>query len=241
MPHRTRINASHIIAYDPAAGGHRYLRDGVVVVEDDSIAHVGKTYDGPADETIDATGRIVTPGFVNVHAHLAGSPLDKSFIEDRGPRQFYLSGLFEFLPARGAGQDSEATRACFDYSMVELLRTGTTTILEMGPLLEEAIPSGVAAGIRLYLGPGVRDGRWYTDNGRTVKYDWDEEAGRASLRRAVEFIERHDGSHGGLIKGFLSPLQVDTCTEGLLREVRREADRLRVPVQIHVSQSVNEF
>jgi cytosine/adenosine deaminase-related metal-dependent hydrolase len=36
-------------------------------------------------------------------------------------------------------------------------------------------------------------------------------------------------------------LQVDTCSEGLLREVRREADRLRVPVQIHVSQSVNEF
>lgn len=240
-PKRTRINASHIIAYDARAGGHRYLRDGVIVVEGDSIVHVGKDFAGEADETIDATGRIVTPGFVNVHAHLAGSPLDKSFIEDRGPRQFYLSGLFEFLPARGAAQDAEATSACFDYSMVELLRTGTTTILEMGPLLEEAIPSAVAAGIRLYLGPGVRDGRWFTDNGRTVKYAWDEEAGRASLRRAVEFIERHDGSHGGLIKGFLSPLQVDTCTEGLLRAVRHEADRLRVPVQIHVSQSVNEF
>ncbi|MFN8517625.1 MAG: amidohydrolase family protein, partial [Chloroflexia bacterium] len=143
---RTRINASHIIAYDHAAGGHRYLRDGVIVVEGESIAHVGKSYDGTADETIDATGRIVTPGFVNVHAHLAGSPLDKSFIEDRGPRQFYLSGLFEFLPARGAAQDAEATRACFDYSMVELLRTGTTTILEMGPLVDEAVESAVQAG-----------------------------------------------------------------------------------------------
>ncbi len=238
---RIRINASHIIAFDARAGGHRYLRDGVIVVEGDSIIHVGQGFAGQVDETIDASGRIVTPGFVNVHAHLAGSPLDKSFIEDRGPRQFYLSGLFEYLPARGAGQDAEATQACFDYSLVELLRSGTTTILEMGPLVEEAIPSAVAAGIRLYLGPGIRDGRWYTDNGRTVRYDWDEEAGRAALRRAVAFIERHDGTHNGLIKGFLAPMQVDTCTEGLLRAVRHAADRLRVPVQLHVSQSVNEF
>lgn len=240
-PTRTRIDAAHIIAYDTQAGEHRYLRDGVIVVEGDTVIHVGKTFDGHTDERVDATSQVVTPGFVNVHAHLAGSPLDKSFIEDRGPRQFYLSGLFELLPARGAGQDAEATQACFDYSMIELLRTGTTTILEMGPLLEEAIPSVVAAGLRLYFGPAIRDGRWYTDNGRTVRYDWDEAAGRAALRRAVEFIERHDGAHDGLIKGFLSPLQVDTCTADLLREVRREADRLHVPVQIHVSQSVNEF
>lgn len=238
---RTRIDAAHIIAYDAEAEEHRYLRDGVIVVEGESIVHVGRSFDGQIDETIDAGNRIVTPGFVNVHAHLAGSPLDKSFLEDRGPRQFYLSGLFEYLPARSVAQDEEATRACFDYSMVELLRTGTTTILEMGPLLEEAIDSGARAGIRLYLGPGIRDGRWYTDNGRTVKYAWDEEAGNRALRRAVEFIERHDGSHGGLIKGFLSPLQVDTCSEGLLKEVRNQANQLAVPVQIHVSQSVNEF
>ncbi len=238
---RTRIDAAHIIAYDPAAGAHRYLRDGVIVVEGDSIVHVGRAFDGAVDDRIDARDRLVAPGFVNVHAHLAGSPLDKSFLEDRGNRQFYLSGLFEYLPVRSAGQDEEGTRACFDYSMVELLRTGTTTILEMGSLLEEAIDSAVRAGVRLYLGPGIRDGRWFTDNGRTVRYAWDEAAGRAALRRAVDFIERHDGSHGGLIKGFLSPLQVDTCTEGLLREVRQQADRLGVPVQIHVSQSVNEF
>jgi 5-methylthioadenosine/S-adenosylhomocysteine deaminase len=43
------------------------------------------------------------------------------------------------------------------------------------------------------------------------------------------------------VKTFLSPLQIDTCSEGLLREVREAANRLKVPVQLHVSQSVNEF
>ncbi len=54
-PTRTRIDAAHIIAYDAQAGEHRYLRDGVIVVEGDRIIHVGQTFAGQADERIDAT------------------------------------------------------------------------------------------------------------------------------------------------------------------------------------------
>ena len=97
MPRRM-IRAAHIIAYQN--GGHRHLRGGVVVWDGNEIVHVGKSFEGEVAETIDATDKIITPGFINTHAHLTDSPLDKSFVEDRGPRQFYLSGLFEFLPAR---------------------------------------------------------------------------------------------------------------------------------------------
>jgi 5-methylthioadenosine/S-adenosylhomocysteine deaminase len=107
---RTVIRASHVIAFQD--GGHRHLRDGVVVYEDDRIAHVGPQYDGPADATIDATNKVVTPGLINTHTHLSESPLDKSFVEDRGPRQFYLSGLFEFLSARDGAITDAARRAC---------------------------------------------------------------------------------------------------------------------------------
>lgn len=75
----TAIRASHIIAYD--GQGHRHLENGVVVYEDNTIRYVGPQYTGHVDYTIDATGKLVTPGFINTHAHLAGSPLDKSFIE----------------------------------------------------------------------------------------------------------------------------------------------------------------
>jgi cytosine/adenosine deaminase-related metal-dependent hydrolase len=74
-----------------------------------------------------------------------------------------------------------------------------------------------------------------------VLYEWDEEAGLAGLKAAISFIERHDGAGDGLVRGFLSPVQVDTCTEQLLRETRAAATSLGVPVQIHASQSVNEF
>ena len=236
---RRQINASHIVAYQN--GGHRHLRDGVVVWEENEIIHVGKRFDGAVDETIDATGKIVTPGLINTHAHLAGSPLDKSFIEDRGNRQFYLSGLFEYLPVRDAAQDEEGSRACLACSMTELLRTGTTTVMEIGGFGHDAIAEAGRVGLRLYAGQGYRSGRWYTDDGKQVKYAWDEEVGERGFARAVEFVEEIDGQQNGRIKGFLTPAQVDTCTEALLRKSREAATSLGVPLALHTSQSVPEF
>jgi len=235
----TAIRASHIIAYDGQE--HRYLRGGLIVYEGNTIRHVGRTYNGPVDRTIDATDKLVTPGFINTHAHLAGSPLDKSFIEDRGNPQFYMSGLFEFLPARGGAMTPEDARACIDFSMVELLRSGTTTILEMGGQSEYMAERSGQMGLRAYIGPMYRDGRWYTPDGRQVCYDWDEAAGRNGFRQAVEFIETHNGTYNDRIRGFLSPSQVDTCTTALLQDTHALAEQLNVPMQIHVSQSVNEF
>jgi cytosine/adenosine deaminase-related metal-dependent hydrolase len=228
-----------VIAYQD--GGHRYLLDGVVVTEGDRIAFVGKEFAGEVDEVVDARGKLVTPGFINTHAHLVDSPLDKSFVEDKGGRQFYLSGLFEYLPARSAAMDEAGAHAALAYSMAELLRTGTTTVMEIGGQGEEAIRQATRFGLRLYMGLGYRSGRWYTDDGKTVKYAWDEEAGQRGLAAAIRLIETHDGSANGRIKGFLSPAQVDTCSESLLRASRQAATSLGVPLALHTSQSVNEF
>ena len=236
---RTMIKASHIIGYDGAR--HRYLKDGVVVYEGDTIIHVGKKFEGTIDHLIDATNKVVAPGFIDTHIHMAGSPLDKSFIEDHGKRNFFNSGLFEMLPARSAAQDMDANHVCVEFSMMELLHTGTTTALEMGPVHEYTAEQAARFGFRAYIGPMYRSGRWYTDDGKTVKYHWDEAAGNAAFERSVKWIEQNDGSHGGLVKGFLSPSQVDTCTEALLRRTREAANRLRVPISLHTSQSVNEF
>src|SRR5262249_29792643 len=129
-PRRTAIRAGWIVAFD--GRGHRLLRNGVVVVESGRIVHVGPRFDGDVDETVEARGRVGTPGLLSTRAHLAGSPLDRSFIEDRGNPQFWYSGLFEMLPVRGEAQDDEASRACVDFSMAELLRGGVTTVLEIG-------------------------------------------------------------------------------------------------------------
>lgn len=236
---RIRIDGGVIVAYQD--DGHRILTDGVIVVEGNEIVHVGKTFDGQVDRTIDARGAIVTPGMINTHTHLTESPLDKSFIEDQGRRQFYYSGLFEMLPARSAGIDHDARRACVDYSMGELLRTGTTTVMEIGGIGDYTADAVEKAGLRAYIADSYRSGRWYTPDGRQVAYRWDEEAGVAGFHKAVDLIERIDGRANGRIRGFLSPAQVDTCTEDLLRMSRQASDSMQVPLALHTSQSTNEF
>jgi cytosine/adenosine deaminase-related metal-dependent hydrolase len=238
-PRRTLIRAGHVIAFD--GRGHRLLRDGAVVLEGDRILAVGPAFDGRVDETVDARDRVVTPGLVSTHAHLAGSPLDRSFIEDTGRAQFFYSGLFEMLPVRDAAQDEAASRACVDFSMAELLRGGVTTVLEIGQLGEHVAAQAARFGLRVYVGLSFRSGRWRTRDGRRVEWEWDEENGRRGLARALEFHDRHDGAHGGLVRACLAPAQVDTCTPALLRDARRAADERGCPITLHASQSVVEF
>jgi cytosine/adenosine deaminase-related metal-dependent hydrolase len=236
---RVLIRAGWVVAFDGA--GHRLLRDGVVVVEGERIVYVGRAFEGDVDETVDARDRVLTPGLITTHAHLGGSPLDRSFIEDRGSPQFWYSGLFEMLPVRGGAQDDGAGRACVDFSMAELLRGGVTTCLEIGGLGDYVVDRAAHYGLRVYMGLTFRSGHWLTRDGRRVVWEWDEEAGRRGLHRAVEFFKQHDGAHGGLVRCAFSPSQVDTCTPELLIEAKRWADETRRPYTVHTSQSVVEF
>ena len=198
-------------------------------------------FDGHVDETVDARDRVVTPGLISTHAHIGGSPLDRSFIEDRGNPQFWYSGLFEMLPVRSEAQDDEGGRACVDFSMPELLRGGVTTVMEIGGHGEYVVDRAAHYGLRVYVGQAFRSGRWLTRDGKRTEWEWNEAEGRAGLRRAVEFHARHDGAHGGLVRCFFAPAQIDTCTPDLLREAKRLADDARVPYQVHTAQSVVEF
>ena len=238
-PRRVVIRAGWIVAFDGAS--HRLLRDGVVVVEGERIVYVGRAFEGDVDETVDARDCVLTPGLITTHAHIGGSPLDRSFIEDRGSPQFWYSGLFEMLPVRSEAQDEEAGRACVDFSMAELLRGGVTTCMEIGSLGDYVVDRAAHYGLRVYMGLTFRSGQWLTRDGRRVVWEWDEEAGRRGLRRAVEFFKQHDGAHGGLVRCFFSPSQVDTCTPELLVEAKRWADETRRPYTVHTSQSVVEF
>jgi 5-methylthioadenosine/S-adenosylhomocysteine deaminase len=239
MPERIKIDAAMIVACQE--GEHRLLENGCLVVEGNEIVYVGKRYEGHVDQEIDASDRVVTPGFINVHTHLSESPLDKSLVEDVGKRQFSLSGLADMLPARGRAIDPKGRRACVDYSMAELIRTGTTTVMEIGGIGDYVADAAEKAGLRAYIANGYRSGRWYTEDGRTVKYAWDEEAGREGFRKAVKLIEPLEGRANDRIRGFLSPMQVDTCTEELLKMSRQASDDMQVPLALHASQSVFEF
>lgn len=245
MSERTRIDASWIIACE--GGRHRLLKDGVVVFEGDRILHVGRRFDGHADCTIPAQGKVLTPGLISTHAHIAYNPLGKSLIEDRGQPQLYYSPLYEDLPVQVFSQDEGGDQACVEASMVELLRSGCTTVCELQtslssrPGIDAVAREAIKVGMRVYLGCSFRSAHWSTPDGHTVSFKWDLEGGNAGLRRAREIIGQWDGAGDDTIRGMLAPAHSCDMSPELIEDTRRLAEELDVPVTIHCSESVFEF
>jgi len=70
---RTLIrNAALILTMDPAVGTGELgiLEDADLMFEGDTIKEVGRNLNGVSANVVDATGKIVLPGFVDTHDHL---------------------------------------------------------------------------------------------------------------------------------------------------------------------------
>lgn len=61
------------------------------------------------------------------------------------------------------------------------------------------------------------------------------------MEDALKVIQTYDGAYEGLLRCLLSPTQVDTCNEDLLIGTQEWAQKLSIPITIHVSQAVVEF
>ncbi|MEU8394102.1 amidohydrolase family protein [Nonomuraea sp. NPDC048892] len=66
MAVRTLVRGGMVVSVDPEVGD---LPRGDVLIEDGRIAAVGATVDAAGAEVVDATGKIVMPGFVDTHRH----------------------------------------------------------------------------------------------------------------------------------------------------------------------------
>jgi cytosine/adenosine deaminase-related metal-dependent hydrolase len=150
-----------------------------------------------------------------------------------------MSSLYEYLPLFDA--DPEGRRAATEVALCELMQSGVTTVCDLSAARDDWLDTLGTSGMRVYVAPMFRSGRWYTPNGHEVRYTWDEQAGRNGLDRALRLIDRARQHPSGRLDGVLYPAQVDTCTEALLRESAAAARERRLSLQMHAAQSVVEF
>ncbi|KAI9280264.1 amidohydrolase [Umbelopsis sp. AD052] len=142
------------------------IADGAILVKDNRIADIGKTKalkeKYPEEETYDFGGKLVIPGLIDTHVHLAQSLLrgcadDKELIQWLCQRVWVLQGCFE------EDDGYVAAKLC----IAEMLKSGTTTFLE-AMCADRYNFSRVAnaveeSGIRACLGKIVMDIGTYTD------------------------------------------------------------------------------
>ena len=252
---RTSIKASWIVGHE--AGHHRLIRDGVIVYEGNRIIHVGKTFDGPVDSTIDATDKLVAPGFIDTHVHTGhrathrlitdtGRPMyfGQPFLEISVPREgAVVKGDPRYLKHGDAGSEAAfALNAIF--TVAELLRNGVTTFIEFGSQarVQDALLAEVTRlGTRAYLAPGYDCGRWVGDDQGRLKRIRNDRLGLDGLETALGWIEKNDGAAGGRVRSILVPREVETSSVALLRRTREAADANSLPMATHAAYSVLEF
>jgi cytosine/adenosine deaminase-related metal-dependent hydrolase len=241
MTRRTRIRCGELIAFD--GRDHRLLRDVDLVVADDRVESIGRTVSGPVDAEIDASHRLVAPGFVNLHLH-SGSTVATRLVTERRFPALFNAGYLAFSPKKGATPIGARERAAIGglATAVELLKSGCTTIVDLGQGCDPDAMVEIFGqlGLRAYLSPGVRSGYHVFVDGR-LEIEWLPDEGLAALRAAVAFIERHAGRYQGRIQGMLFPYQGDTCTDRLLSETQAAARMLGVKMQMHAAQGLYEL
>lgn len=152
MTRLTIANATYVVTVDDT---DEVLRDTTITIDDGVITAIGPAGAEASDagEVIDARGKLVMPGLVNLHTHLPMTLL-RGLAEDVDLDGF----LRRVWAAEGAVMDPETVELGATLGALESLRGGCTTQLDMYFHHEAAHRGAVAAGSRHVIGPVFFDG-----------------------------------------------------------------------------------
>ncbi|BCH34608.1 chlorohydrolase [Mesorhizobium sp. L-8-10] len=213
------------------AAGRPLLTDGYLLVRNGRIAALGQGVPAVAENfrAIDARGKVVTPGFVNIHTH-AILTMVRGVAEDMGFAPAYTPGV-----PHGHEVTEDEAIALARLGALEALLFGSTLINDTYVHQQLTMPAMAETGIRVWGSGRIHD----VDFSRVHLAEWEHkpEIGDWSLGEAVELYERFHGKENGRLGVHLAAHAPDTCSRWLLERIRDERDRLGLRVQSHLSQS----
>ncbi len=242
---RTWIRGGDVVAWED--GQHVVVRDGDLVLDGDRVAFAGSGYAGTAETVVEGAGRLVCPGFVNLHCEvdLSHGPL----WDDLARLDLYAIRPLEWVwdPRETPVFSPDEVRAGARLSMGTALRCGSTTVVGINtmvfkrwddPVWEPAVFVDVAdeLGIRAYLSHHFRAGV-VAGGPKGPEVVWNEQAGRRGLEHGIAFVERLRRRQDDRVQGLLFPYTLDTMTPDLLRDTAAAASRLQTRVRMHFAQS----
>lgn len=220
------IRGAKIITID--AAGH--ILNGDILVEKGVITAIASAIEAPPKtEIIDAEGLWATPGFVQVHTHLAQS-LFRAFAED-------LS-LLDWLNKRIFPLEAAHTEETLYWSAMlgiqELFAGGTTTILDMGTVhhTDSLFRAAAETGIRAHIGKAMMD----MNSPPGLLEDTEK-----SITDSIELLKRWDGYDNGRLRYAFAPRFALSSSSKLFKLVEVEASRHHTLIHTHSSENTNEL
>jgi cytosine/adenosine deaminase-related metal-dependent hydrolase len=203
---------------------------GDLLISGTRIGGVGEVTPPPGTEVLDISGCVVMPGIVQTHVHLVQT-LFRGLAEDMPLLQWLRTRVWPLE----AAHNEASIRASVRLGLLDLLLTGTTTILDMGTthfgdvVAEELVRSGIRA----------RFGQAMMDSGEGVPPALLETT-RASLDAAGALTKRWHKASSGRIGYVYMPRFALSCTRELLEAVTQLAKLGDLLVHTHSNESVDE-
>jgi len=191
-------------------------------VEDGRIAELGTGVEAqPGDEIMDGRGTAIAPGLVNGHTH-AAMTLFRGHADDLPLMQWLEQRIWPVEARLTADDVYWGTRlAC-----IEMIRTGTVRFWDMY-WQPGAIARAVEdAGLRATVGAPLVDG---LDPGRSGDL-------RDAARRSLDELT----GRGARVSPALAPHAIYTVSEPSLAWIADQAATHGLPVQIHLSETLDE-
>jgi len=186
----------------------------------------------PDDQTWEAAGQVLAPGFVDAHTHLYG------ILAHGIPLAQAPSGFMPFLedfwwPLVENRLDREMICAATDYNCVEMIRSGITSFYDCEEA-PNALPGILAAQATVVQERGLRGILSFEATQRL-----NEENGRLGLQENADFIRSVAGDRG-LVSGMMCYHTTFTCDAGFIRQAYRLAEASGAIVHAHCSEGTYE-
>ena len=214
---------------------------GWVLVKEGVVTAVGASGHEPdADERVDLTGTVVTPGLVNTHHHLY-----QTLTRARAQQADLFSWLRELYPV-WAGIDAEAEYAAARTGLAELALSGCSTVFDhhyvfprgRTGLIEAEVQAARELGVRIVasrgsMDLGVSDGGLPPDE--LVEHI---DAALADTERLVD--ELHEAGSGAKVQIAVAPCSPFSVTKRLMTESAELARRRGLTLHTHLAETVEE-
>lgn len=194
-----------------------------VVIEGRRFAAVavGEEVTGPFDKIVEGEGKLLLPGLVNAHTHLAMT-LFRGLAQDR-PLMEWLEN--EVWP-REKKLSGEVVYWFSLLGLVEMIRSGTTAFADMYFFMEEVAEAVEKAGLRALLSYGV-----IAPTPERIETE---------LRKAEAFAREWDGKAEGRVRAALSPHAPYTCGPEVWKRAVSLAKELHIPIHTHLAETRGE-
>ncbi|MGC8568839.1 MAG: amidohydrolase family protein [Nitrososphaeria archaeon] len=217
------INNGIIVTMNPK----REVFRGSLLIENSRIVQVERGEKRlKAEEELDATGSIVTPGFICSHTHLYGILLRGAPLKLSPPSDFTQNLQRIWWPMDETMNENDAYISALTASL-ELLRSGTTMFADTfsGPNAIDGVLDYIEKGV---MEAGIRGVIAFEATQRRS-----EEEGYRGLKENERYIMKDKNEK---MSGMISIHASFTVHDDLLREGKRLSDKYAVPLTLHTSE-----